>query len=124
VTAPLLLVVEDDAEVRDAISDVLRDAGYRISAAGDGAAAIRALRAGLKPAAILLDLMMPEMNGYEFRTEQRADPAIADIPVIVISAMRIGERAAAALAAAACIPKPSPVDDLLATVSRVARPVS
>jgi CheY-like chemotaxis protein len=63
VTAPLLLVVEDDAEVREAISDVLRDAGYRISAAGDGAAA-------------------------------------------------------------ACFPKPSPVDDLLATVSRVARPIS
>lgn len=123
-TRPLLLVVEDDADVREAMSDVLRDAGYQVRPAPDGDAAMEALRGGLRPAAILLDLMMPGMNGYEFRARQRADPAIADIPVIVLSAMRGADAAATMLCAAACVMKPARVDDLLDAVSRVARPVS
>jgi CheY-like chemotaxis protein len=124
VTRPHLLVVEDDPDVREAISDVLRDAGYGITSAGDGDEALRALQAGLKPVAILLDLMMPGMNGYEFRAQQRADPAIADIPVIVLSAMRGAEADATSLSAAGCVMKPARVDDLLEMVSRVARPIS
>jgi two-component system, chemotaxis family, chemotaxis protein CheY len=123
-TAPLLLVVEDDPDIREALSVVLRDAGYGIRAAVDGFDAIEALRRGPRPSAILLDLMMPGMNGYEFREEQRADPAIADIPVIVITATRWTERAAAQLGAVACVPKPAQVEDLIAAVARVAGPVN
>lgn len=123
-TRPLLLVVEDDPDVREAISDVLREAGYGIRAAGNGDEAMQALQGGLKPVAILLDLMMPGMNGYEFRAQQRADPAIADIPVIVLSAMRGADAAATSMSAAGCVMKPARVDDLLAAISRVAGPVS
>lgn len=121
---PLVLVVEDDPDVREALSVVLRDAGYGIRSAVDGAAAIRALREGPRPSAILLDLMMPDMNGFEFREEQRADPAIADIPVIVITATRWTERAAVQLGAVACVTKPAQVDDLLAALRRVAGSVN
>jgi CheY-like chemotaxis protein len=124
VSPPLLLLVEDDPDVREALSDVLRDAGYALSWAADGFEAIRILRAGARPAAILLDLMMPGMNGFDFRAAQRADPDIAHIPVILVTAMRGGERAAISLEAAAFVPKPARVDELLAAVSRVAGPVS
>jgi CheY-like chemotaxis protein len=124
VTAPLVLVVEDDADVRDALSVVLRDAGYGIRLAVNGFEAIEALRQGPRPSAILLDLTMPGMNGFEFREEQRADPALADIPVIVITATRWTERTAFQIGAAACVPKPAQVDDLIAAVQRVAGPVS
>ena len=121
---PLLLVVEDDDDVREALMSVLSDAGYGTTWAGDGVAAMDALHSGLKPAAILLDLMMTRMNGFEFRAEQQADPAFADIPVIVLTAARAAERAASTLRVAACLPKPAGVDDLLAVVSRVVGPVS
>jgi CheY-like chemotaxis protein len=120
--APLVLVVEDDRDVGDALTDLLRELGYGIVWAQDGAEAMRALQAGSRPAAILLDLMMPGMDGYEFRAQQRADPAIADIPVIVLSAVRGAEAAAASLAAVACLGKPTPLDELLAVLSRVAGP--
>jgi CheY-like chemotaxis protein len=122
VSAPLVLVVEDDPDVREALVVVLRDAGYGIRAAVNGFDAIEALRRGPRPSAILLDLMMPGMNGYEFREEQRADPAIAGIPVIVITATRWTERAAHQLGAVACVPKPAQVEDVLAAVARAAGP--
>jgi CheY-like chemotaxis protein len=124
VSAPLLLVVEDDPDVREALAGVLHEAGYLTSWAEDGGAAIVALRRGPRPAAILLDLMMPGMDGYDFRAEQRSDPAIADIPIILLSAVRGAERAAATLEAAAFLPKPAPIEKLLAVISRVAGEVS
>lgn len=122
-SAPHLLVVEDDIGVGEALADVLRDAGYSVTWTLNGNQAIQVLRGGLRPAAILLDLMMPGMDGYTFRAEQQGDPALAEIPIILLTAMRGAERAAATLAAAACVPKPTRVDDLLAAVSRVAGPV-
>ncbi len=116
----MVLLVEDDGDVREALADVLREHGYDVAWAADGAEAIRALRSGLRPAAILLDLMMPVMDGFQFRAEQRSDPALARIPVIVVSADRAIDRDAAALGAAAKLAKPARVDDLLATVARVA----
>ena len=116
----MILVVEDDDDVREALADVLREAGYDVARAVDGAEAIRALRSGLRPSAILLDLMMPVMDGFQFRDEQRSDPALAPIPVIVVSADRALDQEAAALGAAARIAKPAEVEDLLATVARVA----
>ncbi len=123
-SAPLLLVVEDDPDVREALAGVLHDAGYLTSWANDGGAAIAALRCGPRPAAILLDLMMPGMDGFDFRVVQRSDPAIADIPIILLSAVRGAERAAEKLEAAAYLPKPAPIEQLLAVVSRVAGAVS
>jgi CheY-like chemotaxis protein len=116
----MLLLVEDDDDVREALADVLREAGYDVAWAADGAEAIRALRSGLRPDAILLDLMMPVMDGFQFRAEQRSDPALARIPVILISADRALERDAKALEVAAQLAKPAAVADLLATIARVA----
>lgn len=121
-SGPLILVVEDDRDVRDAVIDVLRDAGYGVVWAGDGEQAIQLLRTGVRPAAILLDLMMPGMDGFQFRTEQQRDPAVAGIPVILLSATRYVERDAAALGAAAMVAKPAATEDLLAAIERVAGP--
>ncbi len=115
-----LLLIEDDYDVREALTEVLRDAGYSVVWASDGADAMRALRGGLRPAAILLDLMMPVMDGFQFRAEQESDPALADIPVIVVTADRTIDRDARELHAAGRLTKPARLDEVLAVVSRVA----
>jgi CheY-like chemotaxis protein len=120
VSAPLLLLVEDDVDVREALAALLRDAGYDVCCAADGFDAIHVLRRGARPAAILLDLMLPGMDGFEFRAEQLRDPEVADIPVIVLTADRAIERSARELRAADHLAKPASVDDLLRSVGRIA----
>jgi CheY-like chemotaxis protein len=83
----LLLVVDDDAGIRESLADLLNDEGYTVMTAVNGQDALTRLRASDSlPCVILLDLMMPVMSGPEFYTEMRNDPALADIPVVVISA--------------------------------------
>jgi CheY-like chemotaxis protein len=82
-----VLLVEDDLDLRDAMADVLVDAGFRVAVAGNGVEALTYLRStSERPAVIVLDLMMPVMDGWEFRAEQLGDPALKEIPVIVLSA--------------------------------------
>jgi CheY-like chemotaxis protein len=83
-----ILVVDDDASIREALADLLGDEGYRVTTATNGAEALSLLRPPdeLRPCVILLDLMMPVMNGQEFYLEQQRDPALAAIPIVVISA--------------------------------------
>lgn len=84
-----VLIVEDDASVRDMLSWLLRAEGYHVQAALDGASALDLLRAGAVPTQIiLLDLNMPTMTGWEFRQAQKRDRALAHIPIAVISADR------------------------------------
>src|SRR5262245_55573504 len=86
--AKTVLLVENDPDVREAMPDVLERRGFHTLTAEHGGAALALLRAGLvKPSLILLDLTMPVMNGWEFLDAQAADPAIADIPVVVMSAL-------------------------------------
>ena len=84
--APTILIVEDDPDFRYAISQIVRDEGYRVETAQDGKAALDKLRWGLRPRLILLDLRMGIMNGWDFRTEQKKDPALARIPVVAMTA--------------------------------------
>ncbi|HXU07298.1 MAG TPA: response regulator [Polyangia bacterium] len=82
-----VLVVEDDRDVQEALASILEDAGYDVLCAGNGREALRRLhdcegRCNL----ILLDLMMPVMNGWDFRHRQRQTPAFAGIPVFLMSA--------------------------------------
>lgn len=84
--ARLILVVDDDPDIRDTLSDVLADAGFIVSTAANGREALRALRQGLSPALILLDVMMPVMDGWQFRDEQLRAPELAGIPVVLLSA--------------------------------------
>lgn len=88
VDAPVILVVEDDSDLRESLCEVLSDAGYDTASAAHGSAALELLRDGLRPALILLDLMMPIMSGWEFREEQLADAELARIPVMVMTASR------------------------------------
>jgi CheY-like chemotaxis protein len=81
-----ILIVEDDTDLREALSEVLRDEGYSVAMAADGREALDRLRRDLRPSLILLDLTMPVMNGWQFRAEQRQDPALSAIPVVVLSA--------------------------------------
>jgi CheY-like chemotaxis protein len=80
-----ILLVDDDVAVRRPMARFLGFEGFNVAEAGNGVEALAYLRAGSGAAAILLDLRMPLMDGWAFRRLQRADPAIADIPVIVIS---------------------------------------
>jgi CheY-like chemotaxis protein len=81
-----ILIVEDDADLREALTDVLRDEGYAVTSAADGQEALDRLRREGQPSLILLDLTMPVMNGWQFRAEQRRDPDLSGIPVVVFSA--------------------------------------
>jgi CheY-like chemotaxis protein len=81
-----ILLVDDDQQVRELLAIALELEGYRVEQAVDGVDALLALRTGPAPAAIVLDLEMPTMPGPEFRALQLADPALARIPVVVLSA--------------------------------------
>jgi len=82
----VILVVEDDHDIREAISEFLADSGFTIRSAENGLTALETLRSGFRPDLILLDLMMPVMDGFAFREEQLADPQLSAIPVVVMSA--------------------------------------
>jgi CheY-like chemotaxis protein len=119
-TEKTLLLVEDDADIRELLSDALRDQGYEVVGAGNGSGALGHLRSGLRPSLILLDLMMPVMNGWEFRERQRQDPSLADIPVLLLSADGAGDRHVPSLEAVGCLKKPFELDALLEAIARYA----
>jgi len=81
-----VLLVEDDYSTREAFTEVARIVGLDSVCAANGREALAFLRDGLRPCLILLDMAMPDMNGFEFRRRQLADPALACIPVAVMSA--------------------------------------
>jgi CheY-like chemotaxis protein len=82
------LVVDDDPDIRDSLREVLEDEGYDVSCVGNGREALDHLQAASpRPCVILLDLMMPVMDGWQFRKEQKKlEPEIANIPLVVITA--------------------------------------
>jgi CheY-like chemotaxis protein len=86
VRKPLVMVVDDDDDIRETLAGLLEDEGYQVAAFPTGQDALDALKGGMEPRVILLDLMMPVMDGAEFRREQVADPTLASIPVILITA--------------------------------------
>jgi CheY-like chemotaxis protein len=114
-----VMVVEDDREVRAAIAEVLADSEYKAVEAANGAEALDRLRnAVIRPCVILLDVMMPTMDGWAFRAEQQRDPSVKDIPVVLLSAHTDVKSAATQMAAAGFLAKPVAVDMLLQTVER------
>ena len=114
-----ILLVEDDFDVREALVETLRDRGYAVEAASDGEQAMLLLRAGARPGLILLDLMMPRMSGSEFRTAQLVDPALASLPVVLLSADGRMEEKAVALKVHSAIRKPIDLDELFSVIERV-----
>jgi len=113
-----VLIVEDDMDLRQALTQILADEGYQVDGAEHGLSALEQLRDGRRPCLILLDLMMPVMNGWQFRDEQRQDPSLAAIPVVVISAGANLSEQIGPLGIQDYIRKPIQLGQLLATVQR------
>jgi len=108
-----VLVVEDDEELRDLIGDLLEEEGYEVIAAADGKEAMDYLRAASKPPSLLLlDLMMPVVNGWELLRIMKGDQWLAPIPVVVMTAVKRDRPPGAA----AVLKKPFKITELLGTV--------
>jgi CheY-like chemotaxis protein len=116
--ATSVLVVEDDFDLRDALVPILEYEGHRVVSAANGREALDRLHDMTPPSLILLDLMMPVMNGQDFRAEQLRDPRLAGIPVVVVSAHPKAEEQAARMGAIGCLKKPFDVADLIELVRR------
>ena len=113
-----ILLVEDDDDIREAMALLLESEGYDVVQATDGEDALRKLRAASRSfGLVLLDLFMPVKNGWEFRAEQMADPDIAGVPVVVVSADRNARDGAATLGAIDYLVKPIDFDRLLGTIA-------
>jgi CheY-like chemotaxis protein len=114
-----VLVVEDDEDIVENLKLLLESEGLRVDSAPDGRAALDALaRADHLPSVILLDLMMPVMDGFEFREAQLADPRIASVPVVLMTADGHLSAKTARIGAAGAIGKPFDIDALLRLVRR------
>jgi CheY-like chemotaxis protein len=108
-----ILIVDDELDIRETISEILIHEGHEVFTASDGEQGLVRCRQ-LHPDLVLLDLMMPGMNGWDFRRAQLREEAIAAIPVVVVSAVgRDGD-----LAANGFLAKPFGLDDLLSVVGR------
>jgi CheY-like chemotaxis protein len=111
-----ILIVEDDFDIREALTQILEEEGYAVRGAANGREALDVASDGAIPKLILLDLMMPVMNGWQFRAEQLKDPRLASVPVLVISADPHVQPKAASLGVAGLLKKPISLDDLLQAV--------
>jgi two-component system, chemotaxis family, chemotaxis protein CheY len=115
-----ILIIEDDEGVGPSIAHLLRDEGYAVDVATGGRVALQILARDPLPSLILLDLMMPEMDGIEFRERQLADSRLASIPVIVISARPDVALRAKQLLADDFLQKPMRFEELLLAVQNCA----
>ena len=116
VTRCTVFVVEDDVDTRDMLGRFLELEGFAVELASNGKQALERLSAGVHPCVILLDLMMPVMDGWQFRREQVRDRELAEIPVIVVSAA--GRERIAEIDANAYLTKPVDLEQLLERVSQ------
>lgn len=117
-TAASILVVDDDQDIRAILAMALGCMGYLVEVAADGLVASRLLFEGFRPSLVLLDLMMPGMDGEKFIAGLRQNPDSADIPVIIMSGNRATPRKAAELDADGYLIKPFDYDELARTVAR------
>jgi CheY-like chemotaxis protein len=115
----VILVVDDDDASRNVVQILLEMDGFDVVTAADGLEGLDYLRAGLQPLAILLDLCMPRMDGFQFRSAQAQEPTLADIPVVIYSAQLLAQDCLAALKPAAYFEKPFDVDRLRLTFAQL-----
>lgn len=117
---PTVFIIEDDVDTREMIGRFLELEGFAVETAANGRQALERLDAGTNACVILLDLMMPIMDGWEFRRRQASNARLADIPVIVFSAA--GRDRIEQVEANDYISKPVDLDELLVRVSRFCHP--
>ncbi|HEX9508024.1 MAG TPA: response regulator [Myxococcales bacterium] len=117
--ARTILVVDDDSALRNTLIEILEEEGYRASSASNGEEALEVLRRqGPQPSLILLDMMMPVMDGWGFREEQQKDQTLSGIPVVIFSAQGNVNEMAASVSASAYLKKPLLLKELLEVVGR------
>jgi CheY-like chemotaxis protein len=117
---PTVMVVEDDIDTREMLCRFLQLEGYQVESASNGRQALDRLTGGAHACVIVLDLMMPVMDGWQFRREQVRDAELSRIPVIVVSAA--GRDRIDRIDADDVLSKPVDLDELLARVSQYCRP--
>ena len=114
----MVLIVDDDADVREDYAELLREEGYQVMTAANGREALEQLEATTAPSLILLDLKMPVMDGWKFHRKLAEDPALSHVPVVLLSGSSDVYEEASRLAADDFLLKPVPVRELLGTVEQ------
>ncbi|MBL8950896.1 MAG: response regulator [Myxococcaceae bacterium] len=114
----LVMVVDDDPDIREGLQDLLVDDGFKVAIAKHGRDALDQLEGGVHPGLIVLDLMMPVMDGYEFYRRWAEDPELKRIPLLVVSASQVREAHKQFAEATAFMSKPLEVDRFLAVVEK------
>jgi CheY-like chemotaxis protein len=110
-----VLVVDDDVEIRETLAGVLVEEGYDVAKAVNGREALDQIHEGLRPTVIVLDMMMPVMDGWDFLEERAKDEAIKHVPVVIISATPEDLQPPGVCA---FVRKPMRLNDLLAVIAR------
>jgi DNA-binding response OmpR family regulator len=118
-----ILIVDDDPAIRDVVSDILEMSDYCVKTACNGAEALDRIRDD-RPSAVLLDLMMPVMDGWEFLREYKVEATLLPVPVVIMSAAQDASHAVDELGAQAFLAKPFEIETILAIVGRVATDAS
>jgi two-component system response regulator MprA len=117
-----LLLVEDNEVMREGLTVVLRHAGYAVTLAANGQEALSALRGGVRPDLILLDMLVPVVDGWRFLEQRRRQPALLAIPVVILTGLGVASPEwATALGAAGLLRKPVETEELLREVRRCRR---
>lgn len=120
-TAPPVLIVDDDASLVTLMTHVLLGAGYDVVSAPNGAVGLEVVRMS-RPGLVILDMMMPVMDGVEFLRVAKASPGLSDIPVLVCSANDNACELAESLGAEACLEKPMDFALFVAAVAETYQP--
>lgn len=117
-----VLLIDDEAEVRETLAEGLRGAGFDVAEASSGAEGLHILRTDNNIGLVLLDLMMPEMDGWRFRYEQRMDPRLAGVPTIITTGAPLGDVVDGELKANDYLLKPIGLQHLISVVAHYVRP--
>ena len=118
----LILVVEDDPDLRETLLEVLEDEGFEVSIAANGREALDILETRRGAALVLLDLVMPDMDGLEFLRRQLQSPALPSVPVVILTGDSKGQNEARTMGFAHALAKPFREEDLLRLVFDYCRP--
>jgi len=116
-----VLVVDDDAEIRQALAELLEDEDYGVMLAANGKEALDLVAGGQRPDVILLDVMMPVMDGWHFLSARLKYPELVEVPIIIISAGQEAEREAHKVGVFEVARKPLHVDDLIHRIEECRR---
>ena len=114
-----VLVVDDEPTIRELVAEALRDSGYWVDTAAHGAEALQLMHGGPPPHAIVLDLMMPRLDGTGFVELMRLNPRLASVPVVLVTAAYGAAEAAERIGARACVSKPFELDHLVEAVGMI-----